>query len=231
MATWDSADLLDRCKRTAKRPATDAQITDTDWFAWLTEAQSHWLKVIATQAPESQYGAPAILTTSDSGKTYKFPNNDWPVGHIELRQSPTGRLLRPGPEWDAGADYVLDGDTVRFPGGKSKTFTDGPYARYVADPGVVAVATQPVLKPPSGRMLLVYRACVFWASQGGHRDPAPFAKLEAEAWYGDPTRPGDIGLLGTLKNQILFGGAAAYSSDDTAWYQFINDGSGYVVIR
>src|SRR5260370_20234451 len=104
MAEWDLADLLARAKRLAQRPAQDEQQADADWYAFLSEAQADYMKLFATHVPESQYQAPEMMVTGDNGQTYYFkalpPAQVFPLGHVELRFSRTGRLLRDGPEFD-----------------------------------------------------------------------------------------------------------------------------------
>lgn len=229
MATWDSADLLSRCKATALRPDTDQGMTDAKWYALLTEAQADLMKLLATHCPESQYGVPVKLTTADSGYTYSFPSDDVPLGHVELRQSPTGRVLVPGPEWDMSADFCLQGNKIRWPGQKAKTFTDGPYARYVADPGDISGSSEPVVNPPSAGAILVYRAVGLWARRGGLRDPRPYEDEYRRLVWGDDGQ-GREGLIAALKNQYQFSGTAAFSQGGF-WWNAIDTGDGYVVQR
>lgn len=230
MGAWNTADLLARCKRQAKRPATDQVTTDPDWYAFLTEAQAEWMTTLANCAPQSQYGAPVMLTTSDGGHTYDFPWLDdadhtlgrvFPMGYVELRATRAGQLLLPCAEWSDAGDFVHEGDLIRIPGGRARTFPDGgPYARYITPPGVIDDATEPVLKPPHARCLLVYRALRKWASQGGRQDPQPYLDLEGEAWYGAPDR-GVHGLLGMFKTQFQFTGMEAIPDLEvgSAWWR------------
>ncbi len=226
MADWDSADLLARSKRLAKRPTTDAQVSDTDWYAWLTEAEAFVVQRIATHVPDVLYTDPTKLATTDSGVTYDFPSNIYPLGNVELRRSPTGAVMIPGAEWDSGADYVPAGNKIRFPDSKAKTFSDGPYARWVPAPGTIDGSTDSIVQPPHVRILLVYKAVETWARTGGNRDPGPFHELYIKAWSGDPADPSDVGILGAFKNQFLFSGAASYPAE-TPWTRSIDDGSGY----
>jgi len=226
MAAWDSPDLLARCKRLAKRPTTDAQVADADWYAWLTEGEAFVVQQIATHVPDVLYNAPTKLSTSDSGVTYDFPSSIYPLGNVELRKSPTGRVMIPGAQWDSAADYVPAGNKIRFPDGKAKTFTDGPYARWVAEPGAIDASTASIVKPDHVRVLVVYKAVETWARHGGNRDPGPFEELYFKAWAGDPRDVSDIGILGALKNQFLFSGAASQPVE-APWYFGIDDGSGY----
>jgi hypothetical protein len=232
MATWDKADLLARCKREAGLPAVTEFPADTDWYAWLTEAQHEWMRELAAHAPEYNYCAPTLLVSSDSNYTYKFPS-PWSgetgvyrsVYACEVYDRRDGALLRPTAYW-GGADYVFEGDKIRMPRGQSRAFASGPYARYVAEPPDITAAIDPVLNPPAARILLVYRALIKWANRGGMRDPKAFQDMEDRAYYGVPER-GIVGILASLKVGDTFSGAQAYADEDTPWYRGMDTG-GYV---
>lgn len=233
MAKYDSADLLARCIRNAQRPAGDAAQTPADWYAFLTEAQDEWFMHFASIVPETLYGDPVILTTTDNGLTYRFGtdadgNPVFPMGHAEIRASPGGAVLIPTTDWGSSGDYVLEGDRIRWPNGTRRTFgSTGPVARFITPPGVIDDASQPVLKPAFARVLLVYRALAKWARRGGLRDPQPYLDQEAEAWLGAPEN-GVMGILGALRTQANFTGAAAVAEmDAAAWWRGIDTGSGY----
>ena len=201
-------------------------MTDPKWYIYLTDAQLYWMTQLATHCPSSQYGASEKLTSSDSNYSYDFPNNVTPIGHVELRKSPTGALMIPGAEWDHGADFVVQQNKIRFPGSKAKAFTDGPYARYVAVPGDLDADNEPVGAPEGVRILYCYRAVAMWARRGGLRDPRPFEEEEARLAWGDPQLAGDLGMIGALKQQYAFQGSEAFGQN-ARWYDGINDGSGY----
>ena len=96
----------------------------------------------------------------------------------------------------------MDGVTVRFPFDARRTFRGGaPVARVILAPPAIDARTQPVLRPPSARKLIVYRACALEASRGGMKDPSFFHALEQQEWIGNPLVPGSIGILGNLKKQ------------------------------
>lgn len=230
MALYDAADCLARVKRLAGRPATDGDKGPSDttvddfWYALLTDAQLFWVREIATHVP-AQMTTIEKLTTADSGVSYDFSAE--PLGNYELRESPTGRLLLPGPDWDPGYDFIPDGQKIRFQGQKTKTFANGPWARYVKVPGVIASGSEPTLKPTHARQLLVFRACIIWAERGGLRDPAPYQQMEDDAWFGDPLK-GRVGLIGALKQQaFLQGGESVPGSQEGDWWRNIDSGAGY----
>lgn len=230
MADYDSSDLLARCKTLAQRPSTDQQQTDANWYSFLTHAQEHWMGQFAIHCAWTNMTAPILLTSADSGETYPFENDAdsddiFPLA-VKLFDAKDGRLLRPGAYWDTAADYVWEGDKIRFAKGKTKTFSDGPYAIYVKPPNAISASSQPTLRPKRARKLLVYWAVAEWAARGGIRNPKPFYDLMDRAWFGNPNI-GDLGLLGELKTQNTFGGVIANEAVSLGILEGVDDGSNY----
>jgi hypothetical protein len=184
-------------------------MTDAKWYVLLTEAQAFYYNEFAAHFPAVLMGAPTALSTADSGATYTFSSSIQPLA-LEVYNS-VYRLLRPGAFWDTSADYVWEGNKIRFPKGVTKP--DTYYARYVSPPDVVAAGTQPTLVPSHTRLLMVYRAVAQWAIQGNLNQAAYFKSLETETWFGNPAQ-GRVGVLGALKTQNLFAGGAAYQMDN-----------------
>jgi hypothetical protein len=215
MADFDSADLLSKLKTQLQRPETDDASTDPQLYSLLSAAQSQIMQVIAAHVPWTQYGAPELLTTTDSGLTYTFAS--WPMGHAVIREAPDGLPLNPVPEWaPRGSGYVMEGQSIRWPGGESRTFSDGPYARYVARPPQITASVQPVLIPADMRWAIVYDAAVKWANLGGLRDPSPYAFEYQRLMYNDPNTPGALGFIPTHKTQMHGSGGAAHY--DGRWW-------------
>lgn len=214
MPTWDASDVLARVKLMAARPTNDEEMSDADWFTLATEAEREWVGIMASQYPYLMLGAPVLMSSEDSGLTYHLTSSATPLA-IQIFDAKNGALLRPGAYWDSDAGYVWEGERIRFPRNATRTFADGPYARYVAQPATAlsALATM-TLKPDYARILVVYRTLAKWASIGGLRDPTIWEHRERKAWIGDPAT-GDAGILGTLKMQNPFYGAAAYSNAET----------------
>ena len=183
MAYLDSADLLARCKALAQRPTTDEDMSDAQWYSFLTEAQDYWTKVLAQHDPKRLSGAPTALTTSDSGYTYTFGTT--PIAVVELTDGKGGWPMFIGPYWDPATDFTWEGSTtLRSARNVARTFTNGLYARWVPQPGVIDGSTQPTL-PTEYRLLLPARACVLYARRGGYRDPQPYLEEERRLWMGD----------------------------------------------
>ena len=229
MAQFDTADCLARCKRLAQRPSTDKQQLDADWYKFLGEAQDHWFGQFAIHMPWLNMTAPTQLTSTDSNETYTFGTDADSVNLVPLAvvvyAKKDGRILTPGTYWDRNADYVWEGDKIRFPRGKTKEFSGGPYARFMTPPGEISALIEPTLKPKRARILLVYRAVAFWASRGDIRNPQKFFDLEERAWAGRP-EIGDYGFL-AMKLQNPFGGMEAFSSPSLGILEGVDDGSGY----
>lgn len=235
MAMYTSAALLAAFKRRAKRPATDESLTDADIYAYLSKGQEYWVMRLAPMQPSVLSGALVQMTTADSGKTYTFgtdpvdgTSNIVPYGHAEIYDATHNRPLRPGAEWDKGADFVPFGDHIAFAGGVAKP---GPYfARFVSRPDVIDADTAPSLVPIEARELILARALYVWAQELGNVDPEPYALYERRLWIGDPRDPSDVGILGLLKTQYGFAGAEALNGSMGAWWRGVNLGDGYNAI-
>jgi hypothetical protein len=229
MATWDSADLLSRCKLLAARPTVDTATSDTQWYSLLTEAQASWYNTFAAQVPWVLMGPPTLLTSTDGGLTFPLPGCVFPLA-LEVYESIDGRLLKLCSFHDPNGDLVLEGDHLRAPQGKAVTYTNGPYARWANPPDLLDASHAPSLVPPHCRMLLVYRAVAEWANRGGFRDPRPFYEMEQRFWFGNPGM-GDVGVLGALKMQSPWLGAAAINESIGGILDNVSTGSGYSPIR
>lgn len=215
MALFDSADLLARAQRLFNRPSTDEAMTGTEWYAFLSEAQNRVVGLLAFHCPEVMYGAPTLLSTADSGATYTFGtdtdgNNICPIGHVELRESKTGSLIPPGTDRDTTTlAFIFEADKIRWPGQKTRTFSDGPYARFVTPPNVLSASAAPTLKPLFARELLVYDACERAAVRCG-TDPTPFGAM-FDARFPE--------ILSAIQTQFSGAGMAAGTGQGGAWWR------------
>jgi hypothetical protein len=167
---WSSPDLLRRCKQHARRPATDTSVTDDIWYDWMTEAQTEVFHDLFSRYPALQTSAAILMTSSDGGYTYTFGTDIdgdplFPMGFAEifpnLRSIPDSPLV-------PGSDYEVEGYLIRIPNGRTRTFADGPYARFVTMPDqAVNDDTNPLLYPKEARILLVWKALASWARRSG----------------------------------------------------------------
>jgi hypothetical protein len=218
MADWDSADLLARVKALTDSPTLDNSMTDAKWYTLLSNAQQRMYRVVASHVPEVLVGAPLALSTADGGYTYTFANSVVPMGLAEVRHGTTGEILIPGAAFSDYADFVWEGATIRMPNGTHRTFANGLYARYVAPPSAISATVQPTLLPADARILLVYSAADEWATMFG-RDPAPYARMCQKELFGDPMMPGDVGIIGRLKQSVFGRGADAGTPASVYWWR------------
>jgi hypothetical protein len=203
MAYETSAELLAGFKFFAMRPATDESLTDAQAYVLLSKGQEKCYEMFAVHFPEILYGVPYLMTSADSGATYTFGTSVFPYGSVEIRASRNGNLLIPTTDWGEG-DYVWEGDNIRIPNGKTRTFSGGPYARFITAPVDISGSQEPTLIPKMARALIMYYALYLWAERGGgvnQADPSRFLGMFQSAWSGDPRIPGDMGILTVLKKQ------------------------------
>lgn len=186
---WSSPDLLRRLKQHARRPATDTSVTDDMWFDWMTEAQGPVFNDLFSRFPAVQWSQATLLTTTDGGYTYQFPTDaggdpSYPMGFAEV--FPTLASIPDSP-LVYGEDYEVEGYLLRIPGRRRRTFTAGPYARYVSRPDVAITATvNPLLFPKESRMLLVWKALESWAARpGSGADPTYYTQQYAAALHSE----------------------------------------------
>ena len=185
MAQWDSADLLSKFKFYANRPATDEALSDAQVYTLLTEAQQSQMAKLAVYAPHAQMGAPVLLTTADGGITYTFGtdgdgNNIFPLA-AQVYAQINGRELHAS-TWESAGDFVIEGDTIRAPGNRVRTYSSGPYARFIRADATISASSQPVLSPPAARELVLWEALTLWAAVGGEIDAGPWEDRYARAW-------------------------------------------------
>jgi hypothetical protein len=211
MATWDSADLLARCKRFARRPTTDESYPDPDWYASLTEAQAEAITDLAARAPDALYPPPVLLTSADGGKTYTFGTDpagdlEFPLGHAEIYASLKNI---PDEPLEPGLDFIVEGQRIRIPNDRTKTFTDGPYARFVVQPRAIDASTQPTLQPKSARIMIVFKAVEKWASRpGSGADPSYWGR-QYDSAFGKS--------LLALRTQYNMAAAQAQPQERSSW--------------
>ena len=188
MALFDSADLLARLRLALNRPTSDEAMSDADCYSFLTEAQQDVAQRIAFECPEEMYGALTLLTTADSGATYTFGTDAdaaaiCPMGRILLLASKTGPEIPPGDDNSGSTSaFIFEDDKIRWPGAKTRTFADGPYARFVTPPGLLSAAVAPVIPKPA-RGMLPYKAAAMAASLRLGLNGAPFEEEYEKRWF------------------------------------------------
>lgn len=211
MARYDSADLLARCKRYARRPTNDAEMQDSDWYALMDEAQEFWYTQIAAVAPQFLAIGPKRLTGpqtySEGGQDYTaylFTGlGDSAPAWMMVTHGINGRVLTPGPLWSPSADYAFQGTRIVIPQGRESRFTEDLFVEVVPSYDYyqpISASQDPILQPLEARSLIAWRALIYWSTRGGHRDPRPFQAREAEVWGGGPMN--SQGLLARLKKSV-----------------------------
>lgn len=200
MALWDSADLLARCLRdTGADRVPDEGQSSADWYAFLTEAQDQFVRMLIGLFPQALATAPVQLATADSGFTYVFPTA--PLTLVELTDGKGGTPLRLGEYYDGSSDFVWEGElTLRMARDTARSFGAGLWARYIAQPSTIDETTEPSL-PNQYRPPLVPLACYRWAKRGGYKDAQPYLDYFNRLWSGDPSISGDTGMLGALRRK------------------------------
>lgn len=221
MATWDSADLLQRVKDEFGRPESDALFTDARIYRALTAAEAFWKPELAIHAPEDMWTAPAIMTAASDNKTFSFPSSEVDPLAFMILTSDTGYVLKPGPYWDRESDYVVERGQIRITAGATMTFPDGaPYVRVIAAPADIDASTESTIFPTRLRALVVLKACAQMARSGmGIGDPSFYEEAMDELAWGNPMT-GSIGMVGALKKRDQMAGLNSIAADGTyAWWR------------
>jgi hypothetical protein len=202
---WDSADLLDRFQLSLGRGTggnmeADELWTDARAYRVLADAQEAVYTDLAPRVPGAFMSAPAQLTSSDGGVTYTFAS--YPFGHVEVyAQELGGRVLTASTYDDPTGDFVIQGQTIRTPGNRARTYASGPWARYVSMPVRISASEEPSVQPESARELILWKALDMATDVAmGAMDPTPWRERYADArmrwlitWqtqYATQTQPG-----------------------------------------
>jgi hypothetical protein len=172
MADLDRADLLAKAQELLNRPTTDEALSTTIWYSLLTSAQKRAFGDLLPRIPDAMVGSPTLLSTADGGETYTFGAGVYPVGHAQVFASESDI---PDCPLEEGIDYLYEGSSIRIPNNATRTFGDGPYARWVSLPGVIDGSTEPTLIAPA-RMLIVYDAV---------KRAALRLRMDASQWEAD----------------------------------------------
>lgn len=198
-----SAEMLARFKLLAQRPATDEAWSDANIYLLLGEAQSQINQELAMHVPHANVIAPELITTTDNGLTYLTSADV--VAALEVYPDRNATIpLQPGPYTDDGSEYVFEAPrTIRMIGRSARTFSGGPYARYVPATGALNASTAPTIEPAAVHICVVYRALQEYASAGGGiHNPSIWMEREQRVLWGDPNQPGSVGIIPGLKAQV-----------------------------
>lgn len=188
MSGWTSANLYERFLDYLGRGNGGVMDADELWTATrvyrqLADAQEAVYTDLAPVVPQVLVGPPVLLTTADGGTTYTFGAGVYPIGHVEVyAQESGGRELLASTYGTPSGDFVIEGGSIRAPGNRTRTYSNGPWARFVAYPARLTAAQEPSLQPAPARELILYRALADAANvSAGQTDPAPWEQRYAEA--------------------------------------------------
>lgn len=195
--SWTSADLYDRFLLYLGRGNGGVMDADELWTATrvyrqLADAQEAVYADLSPIAPYAFVSVPIKLYTLDGGKTYRFPPSTsaiatqlttYPLGHVEVyAQESGGRELLASTYGTPSGDFVFEQGIIRAPGNRTRTYSNGPWARFVQMPGRLAADQEPTLQPPAARELILYKALADAANvSAGQTDPGPWEAKYAEA--------------------------------------------------
>lgn len=215
-AADDSKELLSQLRVITDRPPSDRDLTDAKGYLFLSHAQTALTYRLAAHIPDVLRLPPEKMATSDGGITYQTKFDI--LGHAEIYPGPQLPPLIEGPYWDGRADYTREGPrSIRFL--RARSFPDGPYARYVAKPGVIDDVSQPTLQPTDARRILPWLAAALWAEAGGTADPSPYLRTVERLLWGDPSMSGDIGLIPSYKTQHFTGSLSGRMTGRDLWWR------------
>lgn len=161
-SNWSSADLLTRFNQLAGRPTppqgSDA-VLDSEKYQYLSDAQEFVLTQIESIVPRVLYGPPVQLVTTDEGYTFSFGTDGngyplFPSGKAgifsDLSAIPDAPLI-------PGVDYLDEGTQIRMP--NDTQWNSSPLYWYgITPPQALSDTVQPILQPPSARILIVIEA-------------------------------------------------------------------------
>lgn len=161
---WESADLLTRFNAWAGRPTSDS-IADAQKYQRLADGQEAVIVEIANVAQRSIIGPPTAMVTADGGYTWTFGTDDngypiFPMGKASIY--PNLDAI-PDYPWQPGLDYLDEGTQIRIP---NNIQWSGPLYWYgITAPERISASVQPVIQPPSSRVLIVIKAVQSFAEE------------------------------------------------------------------
>jgi len=198
MPLWDRADLLTRVRDLIRRPSTDAAVTDAKLYRYLTAAESQAFEELGLTTPHALWSAPVQLTTSDGGATYTFGNDANANPLVPIRVD-VFRSRGDIPDYPLieGDDYLWEGEIIRIPQGRTRSFAGGPWARYIAPAIEITAAQGPTLTPHAARELLILGAAIRSGREGAMREVTDWERDYATALQRWRTRLGNtVGTQG-----------------------------------
>lgn len=154
---YESTDMLASFSLLSGIPSGSTTVTDTSKYSYLAQAQDEIIIEIANVVGNALWGSLTLMTSADGGYTYTFgtDGNGYSLflldGHIYPNLN-----ANPSTPWVPGEDYIDEG--VRIRSLNNVPFAVAPYFQGITTPAAMAAGVQPVLYPPSARVLIPIRA-------------------------------------------------------------------------
>jgi len=184
--------------------------TDTRAYLWLADAQEAVFADLAPMAPHAFVGVPTLLTSSDGGVTYTF-GSSYPFAHVEVyAQESGGRALLASNYGTVGGDFVIEGNTIRAPGNRTRTYSTGPYARFTTFPTRMSASQDPSISPEPARELILWKALE-------NATEVSSGAMDATVWsakYADAKRRWIV----VWQTQYQSAGNAAFMANGGPWW-------------
>lgn len=179
MAELDVAAAITHAKRILRLPDVSEYPADADFYAYFRDAENRVKHDIGMAVPNLLWGAPTLMTSTDSGYTYGFgtdagSNAILPLGHVAVYPDKASIPFYP---LESGIDFVFEGTKIRFTQYSPQTFSDGPYAQFITPTYVIDGSSNAFTLPFQLRMLAIYDACVKVASSGAVQDDARYERM------------------------------------------------------
>ena len=185
---YESQDLLRWMNQFVGRAGLTADsISPFIKYDFLATAQDYVIQRIASASAKTLFSPPEQLTTADGGLTFTFGTdaNGYPLFPMGRTGIYANLASIPGGAWTPGIDYLDEGTTIRMPNNTPYTGTLYWYGLQAAPR--MSDTVQPILMPPSIRMLIARRAAAMFAESGQIRNPqiADRQTLEFEKEFGE----------------------------------------------
>ena len=226
----DAQHLFELFKHEIRRPANDQAVLPDHVWEYLTQAQDELLRMVAMVRPELNYAAPFQLTSIDDNYTFTFGTDEdgnprEVFGMIELYRDLNGKPLQAGSFYNRDADYVFEGDRIRFPAGIRWRYGSAPYVRGVLAPGPIDQDHEPVVRPLAARAGIPLLAAIKWAEGRGRQNPKPFKDKFDEWWIGrwNGNLQTKAGFVDSLRTAV----PEAAEEVVPEWWHSIDTGRGY----
>lgn len=176
MAVLDVADALTVIKRLCRIPDVTEYPASADLYDFLRDGENRVKHDLGAVVPEILYNAPTLLTSADGGYTYPFgtdggSNAVAPIGLVRVYPSKAHIPFEP---LVANVEYVFEGTRIRMTQNVPVTYSDGPYAQWIAPTLAIDGSSNAFTLPVQLRMAAIHDACVRYARSGNIQDASQY---------------------------------------------------------